>query len=146
MAICRIEVIQPSLSSAVGASEICGPPLIHRPPCQRHAVLPANEPADPAYPGNRDDAQIVASADAVKHPLVHRRHQLSVPVQEAFRPDYEQRAVQRAGPIILPLVDPDEKMNVEFGACFRQPFYERTATSMLDAHIRSHNSSHPSPK
>ena len=85
MAMWRIDAIQPSLSSAVGASQICGPPWYTRPAGQRHPVLPADQPADPADAGQVDDAEIVARPHAVEHPLVHRGHELAMPVHHALR-------------------------------------------------------------
>ena len=52
--------------------------LVDRPPRQRHPVLPADQPTDPAEPGRRD-GEVVAGADAVEEPLVVGRHQLAVP-------------------------------------------------------------------
>ena len=119
MAMWRIEAIQPSLSSAVGASQICGPPSYTAPAGQRHAVLPADEPADPADAGQVDDAEVVAGADAVEHPLVHRRHQLAVPVQHAVGADDQQRVVERARPLVLALVDADGEVDAAVGAGLR---------------------------
>ena len=84
MAMWRIDAIQPSLSSAVGATQICGPALVHGPAGEWHPVLPADEPADPRATAELDDTQVVARADAVEQPLVHRRHELAMAV--AARP------------------------------------------------------------
>ena len=125
MAMWRIDAIQPSLSSAVGASQICGPPSYTRPPRQRHAVLPADEPADPTDARELDDAEVVARPDAVEDPLVHRRHELAVPVQHAVAADDQQRVVERAGPVVLPLVDADGEVDAALGAGLGQAIDQR---------------------
>ena len=77
IAMWRMLASQPSLSSAVGASQICGPAAVDRVAGQRHPVLPADQPADAADRRVRH-LQVVALADAVEEALVMGRHQLAV--------------------------------------------------------------------
>jgi hypothetical protein len=61
----------------------------------------------------------------VKEPLVHRRHELAVLRQETVRSEEEERVVERPGPVRLPLVDADGAVDLELGACGRDPVGER---------------------
>ena len=80
MAMWRIDASQPSLSSAVGATQICGTAAVDRVAGQRHPVLPADQATDATDARQVDHLEVVTGADAVEDPLVHRRHQLAVPV------------------------------------------------------------------
>ena len=72
--------------------------LVEREARERHVVLPADQPADPAE-RRRDRAQAVAVALAPDEALVVRRHELAVLARErAVGGVVEQRVVERRGP------------------------------------------------
>ena len=96
-----------------------------RPTGQRHAVLPADEPTDAAHAGELDHVEVVARADAVEHALVHRGHELAVPVQHALGSDQQQRVVEGPGPLVLALVDADRDVHTVIGAGSSQPRDQR---------------------
>ena len=60
-------------------------------------------------PGSSTACEVVAGADAVEDPLLHRRHQLAVPVHETLGPERQHRVVERARPLVLALVDADRR-------------------------------------
>ena len=99
--------------------------LVDPPPGQRHPVLPADEPTDPRAAGQLDDTEVVAVALPVEDPLVHRRLQLAVPVHQSGGPEDEQRVVERAGAVVLALVDPDGDVHPQLGARVDQPLHQR---------------------
>src|SRR5262249_1094308 len=97
---------------------------VHRVARERHAVLPADQPADAAHRGLRH-AEVVAGADAVDQALLHGRHELAVPVQDPARAEYEQRVVERPRAARLALVHADAAGHVVPGAGGDEPRDER---------------------
>src|SRR5437588_5135075 len=72
------------------------PGLVERETRERHQVLPADEPADPAEVG-LDRLEPLAVAETPDEPLVVRRHELPVVDDEPrVRAEDEQRVVERA--------------------------------------------------
>ena len=122
------------------------PALVHAPARERHAVLPADEPTDPADAGKVGDAEVVAGADTMEHALVHRRHQLAVTVQQSLWAEQQKGVVERARAFVLSFVDADGEVDPPVGARLHEPVDQRAATSRLESHIRCQRSSAPSTR
>ena len=83
--------------------------LVEREAGERHVVLPADQAAEPAE-RRLDRAQPTPVALAPDEPLVVRRHELAVVERElALRRVVEERVVERARPLRVRLVDPDDE-------------------------------------
>ena len=64
-------------------------------------------------------------------------------VHEALRPEREHRVVERPGPVVLALVDPDDAVDAVLAAGGDEPGDVRARDVDASSHIRSHNSSQP---
>ena len=108
---------QPSVTVVGGRSQPdLRTSLVDGPPSQRHAVLPADEPAHPRAARDLDHAEVVARAGTVEHALVHRRDELAMPVPQTLGTQDQQRVVERARAVVLALVDADGEVDTVLGA------------------------------
>ena len=78
IAMWRMLASQPSLSSAVGASQICGPLPGRRRSAPAASGSPSRSARRSGPSGVSRHVEVVAGADAVEEPLVLGRHQLAV--------------------------------------------------------------------
>ena len=139
MAMCRIDAIQLVAVVGRGRHPDLRTALVHPPPGEGHAVLPADEPADPADPRQVRDIEVVTGAHPVEHALVHRGHELAVPVLHAVGAHDQQGVVERPRALVLALVHADGDVDVALGAGVGEALDERS----LDVDARR---PHPLPQ
>ena len=121
MAMWRIEEIQPSVSSAVGAHQISGAPWYTR---QRASGMRFSQQISPPTrpTGVCTGSRSSPGADAVEQALLVGRHELAVPVQQTARAEGEHRVVERAA---VALVDADDAVDVVARAARDERVHER---------------------
>ena len=141
MAMWRIDAIQPSLSSAVGATQICGPPWYTRQRASGMRFSQQMSPPTRPMPGKVGDPEVVAGSDAVEHALVHGRHQLAVAVQQPLGAEQQQGVVERAGRSSSRSFTPMARWTPRSAHAFTSRSTSGPSTSRLESHIRSHRSS-----
>ena len=139
----RMLAIQPSLSSAVGAIQICGPPWYM---AQRASGIRFSQQIRPPTRPSGVSATLRSSPAPMpwKTPLLVRRHQLAVLPHEPVGPEQQQRVVERPGTVQLALVDADRAVDAVLSAhaaTSRSTSGPGTSTEL--SHIRSHSSSEP---
>ena len=125
MAMWRIETSQLSLSSAVGASQICGPPWYTRQRASGMRFSQQRSPPTRPMPGSSVTSRSLPASGAVEHALVHGGHQLAVAVQQALGSEEEEAVVERPGPVVLALVHADRQVHAPVGARLHEAVDQR---------------------
>ena len=142
IAMWRMLASQPSESSAVGATQSCGPPGRQRQRASGIRFSQQIKPSDPAD-GRLRDGEVIARADAVEEALVLGRHQLPVLREEPRRAEREHRVVERPGPFRSRSFTPTTTCSSRSRHTSRSRSTMGPGTSTLFSQSRSQNSSQP---